>query len=1182
MAGTLKLKNAKDGEVVTRFPPEASGYIHIGHTKAALVNYMLAKQYKGKMILRFDDTNCDKEKHEYEEAILEDLKRVGITWDIGPTYTSDYFPQMLEMAEQMIKNDKAYCDNTPKEEMQKHRFDGTPTKCRANTVEENLAKWEEMKKASEEGLTYCLRAKLSVDNANKALRDPVIFRCNLTPHPRQGDKFKVYPTYDLACPVVDSLEGVTHALRTSEYLDRNDQYKWMIKALGLRMPSLDDFSRLNMEYTVMSKRKLTQFVDDGKVWGWDDPRMPTTRGLMRRGVHVDALWEFVKVQGMSKVANTMEWEKIWNLNKKIIDPIAPRYTCVDQFRIPVTMEGTAEVTHKECPLHKKNAAIGTKQVAYGPKMFLEEQDVVLLSEGEEVTLLDWGNAFVKTIEKDEAGKPKHVTMTLHLEGDFKTTKQKLSWVADVPANVPVLIYEFDHLITERNIDKQTDLDSVVREVTSYKLDALGEEGLKEVKKGDIIQFQRRGFYICDAVEPVMTFFFIPDGHLKQNHLSAMARWGPPPPTLADRKERADSEALKQKTGGLPAGEPSPAPKKSNKQLKKEAEAAKKAATAAPHAETTAAPAAEGDGEGEKKESKSAAKKREKEEAKKKAAAEREAAAAAKAAEALEKIKDRFGNLPMVQSTTYCTKKYTTIGELAPTMEGKEVLVRGRVHTVRAKGKLGFCTLRGTPFSVQCVISESEAMPKEAVKWVGSLSCESLVDCRGKIVLPEKPITSVTQSEVELHIESMFLVSAAPPQLPFVLDDASRKDMTAEEVKAAAAEGALTITVSQDARLNARWLDMRTKANHAIFQLQHKVSKYFREYLESVDFVEIHSPKIIATASEGGANVFKLGYFGKDAFLAQSPQLYKQMALMGDLHRVYEIGPVFRAENSNTHRHLTEFVGLDLEMTIFEHYYEVLDVAEELFAHIFTQLNAQCKPFLEMVREQHPFEDLEFQVPEETIRELGMEVIDGSLKHEVKDEGKVRNLKVRSLRLDFPTGVKMINAKLPDLRALSCEELFQQHNIKAKDEAQKQEVLKDMGANDDLSTSYERLLGKLVKAKYGVDFFILDRYPSPVRPFYTMPCPDDAAFTNSYDMFIRGEEISSGAQRIHNAELLLERAKSLGVDMTPIVDYVNSFRLGAYPHGGFGVGLERVVMLFLGLHNIRKASLYPRDPLRVTP
>jgi aspartyl-tRNA synthetase len=306
-----------------------------------------------------------------------------------------------------------------------------------------------------------------------------------------------------------------------------------------------------------------------------------------------------------------------------------------------------------------------------------------------------------------------------------------------------------------------------------------------------------------------------------------------------------------------------------------------------------------------------------------------------------------------------------------------------------------------------------------------------------------------------------------------------------------------------------------------------------------------------------------------------------MALMADFDRVYEIGPVFRAENSNTHRHLTEFVGLDLEMTIKEHYYEILDVAEEMFVHIFSGLIQRYPHFLDMVREQFPLEDLVFQIPAEKVIALGMGVIENT-DIIAKDAGRVRNLDIRVLRLPFPTGAAMINAKLAELRPLSRQELNAQYGIKTKNDFEKEQYLADMGPMDDLSTQNEKLLGKVVKEKYGVDFFIMDRYPSLVRPFYTMPCADDSNYTNSYDIFIRGEEIVSGAQRIHDSEMLLARAKMLNVDLTPIKDYVDCFRLGAFPHGGFGVGLERVVMLFLGLHNIRLASLFPRDPSRTTP
>jgi len=228
--------------------------------------------------------------------------------------------------------------------MREERGQGIASKRRDATVEENLLRFGEMTKGTKEGVRWCLRAKMSVDNPNKAMRDPVIYRCNLDPHHRTGyapsrltlsqlltpfrSKWKVYPTYDFACPVVDVLEGVTHALRTIEYRDRNPQYHWIIEALGLRAVNIWDFSRLNFVYTLLSKRKLRWFVDEGLVSGWDDPRFPTVRGIRRRGMTVEALTQFMLSQGPSQAIVSLEWDSIWVLNKKIIDPIAPRFWSV--------------------------------------------------------------------------------------------------------------------------------------------------------------------------------------------------------------------------------------------------------------------------------------------------------------------------------------------------------------------------------------------------------------------------------------------------------------------------------------------------------------------------------------------------------------------------------------------------------------------------------------------------------------------------------------------------------------------------------------------------------------------------------------------------------------------------------------------------------------------------------------
>jgi glutamyl-tRNA synthetase len=291
----VDLPGAEMGKVCTRFPPEPSGYLHIGHAKAALLNQYFAQKYNGRLIIRFDDTNPSKEKDEFVDSILQDLETLGVKGDVI-TYTSDYFPQLMEMCEKLIKEGKAYVDDTEREQMQLERKALIESKCRNQTVEENLKLWQEMVAGTARGVQCCVRGKLDMSNANASLRDPVYYRCNPTPHHRVGSKYKVYPTYDFACPFVDSIEGVTHALRSSEYHDRNDQYYRVLDDMQLRRVHVWDFSRLNFVYTLLSKRKLQWFVDNGKVEGWHDPRFPTVRGITRRGLTVEALKQFILSQ----------------------------------------------------------------------------------------------------------------------------------------------------------------------------------------------------------------------------------------------------------------------------------------------------------------------------------------------------------------------------------------------------------------------------------------------------------------------------------------------------------------------------------------------------------------------------------------------------------------------------------------------------------------------------------------------------------------------------------------------------------------------------------------------------------------------------------------------------------------------------------------------------------------------
>lgn len=411
-----------------------------------------------------------------------------------------------------------------------------------------------------------------------------------------------------------------------------------------------------------------------------------------------------------------------------------------------------------------------------------------------------------------------------------------------------------------------------------------------------------------------------------------------------------------------------------------------------------------------------------------------------------------------------------------------------------------------------------------VNFANKVPKESIIEIVATVTVPDVPVETCTQ-KCELQIKQFWVINRSAPILPFQIEDASRLcvNQEAEDAKGGEEEEKESkgTVVKQDVRLNNRIIDLRVPTNNAIFKIQSGVCTLYREFMLNRGFIEIHTPKMIGGASEGGANVFKFQYFGQEACLAQSPQLYKQMALMGDLDRVFEIGPVFRAEQSNTNRHLTEFTGLDMEMTIKEHYFEVLDTLSDLLVYIFNGLQQRFRKELDIIKTQYPFE--EFVCVEPVVK------------------------------LDFKEGVKMLAAA----------------GIK-------------QGALEDLSTETEKALGKIVKEKYGTDFYMLYGYPAAARPFYTMLDPHDPNYTNSYDFFMRGEEITSGAQRIHDPEMLTERANFFNIPVHTIQDYIDSFKYGAHAHGGAGFGLERIVKFYCNLHNIRKSSMFPRDPKRIKP
>ncbi|KEY64532.1 hypothetical protein S7711_03599 [Stachybotrys chartarum IBT 7711] len=488
------------GPIITRFPPEPSGYLHIGHAKAALLNEHFARLREGgRLICRFDDTNPTRESMEFQDSIMHDLKLMGIIPD-QVTYSSDYFQDMYDCALRLIKDGKAFAEDAELGKGDEDRKNRLPSKRRNMSVEETLDRFEDMKSGSDEGRRWALRARIAYDSPNGTLRDPVIYRCNLAPHHRTGTTWKIYPTYDFCAPILDSIEGVTVALRTNEYRDRNAQYQWMQEALGLRTVPIWDFSRLNFVRTVLSKRKLTVIVDEGKVSGWDDPRMPTIRGLLRRGVAVAALREFILKQGPSRNVLNMEWSAFWAMNRKFVDPTAPRYTAIATSGVvPCSVQGAPESEFTLKPKHPKNPDLGDKTVVYAPTILLEQIDAETFEEGEEITLMNWGNGFVRRISRQEDGLITALDIDLHIEGDFKKTKKKVTWLAKFPSNlIPVDLVSFDYLITKDKLEKQDQLKDYLTPITEFCTEALADCNVAELVQGVIIQFERKGLYKLDV------------------------------------------------------------------------------------------------------------------------------------------------------------------------------------------------------------------------------------------------------------------------------------------------------------------------------------------------------------------------------------------------------------------------------------------------------------------------------------------------------------------------------------------------------------------------------------------------------------------------------------------------------------------------------------------------------------
>jgi len=494
-----ELENAIDGKVVTRFPPECSGYLHLGHVKALLLNYLYAKKYHGKIILRFDDTNPEKEKIEYEEAIKEDIHKLELDCDVN-TFTSSYFPQILNYARKLISIGLAYVDSTNSDLVQNLRAEFKPSPCRDQDVETNLELFDKMIRG--ENQNSCLRAKIDYKSKNGCMRDPVIYRFKAINHPKTGTTYLVYPTYDFACPIVDSLEKVTHAMRSNEYRDRDMQYNWFLDKLELRhgelklYPLIKEYGKLNFTHTILSKRKLLQLVEADLVTGWDDPRMPTVRGIIRRGMQISPLKSYIESQGFSVNVVNLAWDKLWNLNSVQLDQHSFRIYGLnsDYTEVNLTGEIPESVTIQN---HPKDLTKGLRKMYLTSTILIDTADLLdqknKISISSRITLVGLGNATVNSVEP-------YILAFDSNDRDYKKTI-KVTWLPKSDLNVKVKVRKYGHLLTKPKLEDGDDITKVFNTDSMMEFDWVLENSITQFKMGDIFQVMRKEYCIVDRLDP---------------------------------------------------------------------------------------------------------------------------------------------------------------------------------------------------------------------------------------------------------------------------------------------------------------------------------------------------------------------------------------------------------------------------------------------------------------------------------------------------------------------------------------------------------------------------------------------------------------------------------------------------------------------------------------------------------
>ncbi|MCF6094637.1 glutamine--tRNA ligase/YqeY domain fusion protein [Microaerobacter geothermalis] len=509
------LKSGKHDQIITRFPPEPNGYLHIGHAKAIVLNFDLADEFNGKTNLRFDDTNPLKEDKEFVEAIKEDIKWLGYDWD-GLYFASDYFEEMYNRAVLLIKKGKAYVDDLSAEEIREYRGTltepGKESPYRNRTIEENLNLFERMRKGEFKDGEKVLRAKIDMSSPNLNLRDPVLYRISHTTHHNTGDKWCIYPMYDFAHPIEDAIEGVTHSLCSLEFEDHRPLYDWVVQECEMEsQPRQYEFARLNLTNTVMSKRKLKLLVDEGYVDGWDDPRMPTISGLRRRGYTPESIRNFCREIGVAKSYSVVDAQMLEHFIREDLKLKAPRTMAVLRpLKVVITNYPEEQMEMLEAENNPENPEMGVRQVPFSREIYIEQDDFMedppnkyfRLFPGNEVRLKHAYFIKCHDVIKDENGNVVEIHCTYDPETKSGTgftgrkVKGTIHWV-DAKHAKPAEFRLYEPLIlNEEKEEGKTFLDYVNPNSLEI-LQGYVEPGMMDAKPQDKFQFFRHGYFNVD-------------------------------------------------------------------------------------------------------------------------------------------------------------------------------------------------------------------------------------------------------------------------------------------------------------------------------------------------------------------------------------------------------------------------------------------------------------------------------------------------------------------------------------------------------------------------------------------------------------------------------------------------------------------------------------------------------------